>query len=37
METIQNNPAGKLAALRAAAQQGIDSIDAGHFTDSEVH
>ena len=35
METIQNNPEGKLAALRAAIQQGIDAIDAGHFTEFE--
>ena len=35
MEAIQNNPEGKLAALRAAIQQGIDSIEAGHFTEFE--
>jgi antitoxin ParD1/3/4 len=35
METIQNNPETKLAALRAAVQQGIDSIEAGNFTEFE--
>jgi antitoxin ParD1/3/4 len=35
METIQNSPQAKLATLRAAIQQGIDSIEAGNFTEFE--
>jgi antitoxin ParD1/3/4 len=36
METIQNSPEAKLAALRAAIQMGIDDIEAGRYTTFET-